>query len=178
MERAEKLGKKGCKGRVLDLVWRAGLLSLGVLGPACSSDPASDPGAAQPPAPARCADGDPGCIGWQTCPPGLEHDPSGAGCREILPEGECPAGTMPVLGERTCAPVGPQTCAAGFVKAASGWGCDAVLPAKACTGATRDELGNATCVPVGDCGAAFPPANATVFVDAAFARRGRSRASS
>lgn len=29
----------------------------------------------------------------------------------------------------------------------------------------RDAFGNATCVPVGDCAAAFPPADATLFVD-------------
>lgn len=76
---------------------------------------------------------------------------------------------MAVLGESTCAPVGATTCAAGFQKAASGWGCEAIVPAQTCTGATRDALGNSTCVPVGDCNAAFPPADATFFVNASYA---------
>lgn len=41
------------------------------------------------------------------------------------------------------------------------------MPAVACTGATRDAYGSATCAPVGDCAAPFPPADATLFVDAA-----------
>jgi hypothetical protein len=151
------------------LIVAAALFAIAVLAPGCSSDPSSEGGPPAVIAPVGCTDGEPGCIGWQTCPPELEKDPGGAGCREILPAGECAAGTMAVLGERTCAPIGPSTCPAGFEKAASGWGCEAVMPAKACTGSTRDALGSKTCVPVGDCDAPFPPANATIFVDAAFA---------
>lgn len=43
-----------------------------------------------------------------------------------------------------------------------------MIPSSACTGATRDAVGSATCVPVGDCNAAFPPPNATLFVDDSF----------
>jgi hypothetical protein len=39
-------------------------------------------------------------------------------------------------------------------------------PAVFCTGGTRERFGDATCTPVTDCDAAFPPANATLFVDA------------
>ena len=114
-----------------------------------------------------CTDGAPGCIGWKTCPPEMTSDPTG--CREILPAAECGPGTMAVLGESTCAPVGPTSCPDGFAKAASGWGCEAVLPPQTCTGATRDALGSTTCAAVGDCNAAFPPADATLFVNASYA---------
>lgn len=49
---------------------------------------------------------------------------------------------------------------------ASGYGCEAILPESACTGAMRDVLGQTECVPIGDCNAAFPPPEATIFVDA------------
>lgn len=42
------------------------------------------------------------------------------------------------------------------------------MPAALCTGATREAIGSATCVPIGDCTAAFPPSNATIFVDASY----------
>lgn len=58
-------------------------------------------------------------------------------------------------------------CAAGFAPDPSGFGCRDVLPDAPCTGATRGALGRTACVPVGDCNAAFPPANATLFVAAA-----------
>src|SRR5688572_9034249 len=90
------------------------------------------------------------------------------GCEPVLPEGECEPGTRAELGSATCVPVGPQACPAGFEKHASGWGCRPVMPVSACEGATRDALGSKTCVPIGDCSAAFPPANAAVFVDASF----------
>jgi hypothetical protein len=107
-------------------------------------------------------------LGWQTCPAGFTADPSGNGCRDVLPAAACVPGTMPVLGQSACQPVGPSSCAAGFEKDPSGWGCHAVLPTAACTGATKETLGSATCAPVGDCGATFPPAGATLFVNAAF----------
>ena len=107
-------------------------------------------------------------LGWQECGPGFTADASGHGCRDVMPAAACPAGTMPVLGQTACQPVGPATCAPGFEKDPSGWGCRAVLPAAACTGATKETLGSATCAPVGDCAAAFPPAGATLFVNAAF----------
>jgi hypothetical protein len=141
-------------------------------GVACGSSSggggASDPGA-------TCAEGTPGCLGWVACPAGFEKDtstpetPEAAGCRDVQPDADCAPGTMPTLGSRDCQPVGATTCAAGFTRAASGWGCDEVLPAVACTGATRESLGATTCQPVGDCSAAFPPAAATVFVNAAYA---------
>ena len=43
-----------------------------------------------------------------------------------------------------------------------------MIPSSACTGATRDAVGSSTCVPVGDCNGAFPPSNATLFVDDSF----------
>ena len=60
-------------------------------------------------------------------------------------------------------------CPAGFASDPSGWGCHEILPSAPCTGATYETLGSATCQPIGDCAAPFPPAGATVFVDASFA---------
>lgn len=107
-------------------------------------------------------------LGWQACPAGFTADPSGHGCRDVLPDHDCPAGTMPVLGQTACQAVGAASCAAGFERDPSGWGCRAILPAASCAGATKETLGNATCAAVGDCSAAFPPAGAAVFVNAAF----------
>ena len=67
--------------------------------------------------------------------------------------------------DTTCRRGGWAACPEGSVPRASGWGCEAVVPATACTGATRDVLGSTTCAPVGDCAGAFPPADATLFVD-------------
>jgi len=107
-------------------------------------------------------------LGWQACPAGFTADASGHGCRDVLPAADCAAGTMPVLGMTACQAVGPATCAAGFEKDPTGWGCRAVLPAAPCTGATKETLGGTACAAVGDCSAAFPPAGATIFVNASF----------
>lgn len=107
-------------------------------------------------------------LGWSKCPAGFSADASGYGCRDGLAAGDCAAGTMPVLGESACKPVGPAICAAGFERDPSGWGCRALLPTATCAAATKPTLGSGACLPVGDCGAPFPPAGATVFVDAAF----------
>jgi len=133
---------------------------------ACSSAESKPTGSGPDGGAPACTEGTPGCIGWVTCPPEFEKDGDGS-CREVVPEAECPAGTMPVLGSRECAPVGPGPCASGFEVDPSGWGCRAIVPAKACTGATRDAIGSTSCVPVGDCNAPFPPAGALV-VNAAF----------
>lgn len=142
--------------------------------PACgSSSKEGSSGANVPPAP-TCTEGSPGCLGWVTCPAGFERDtstpetPEANACRDVQPDADCAPGTMPMLGSRDCQAVGWTECPAGFAVAPSGWGCAEVLPAKACTGATRESLGSTTCQPVGDCNAPFPPANATLFVNAAF----------
>ncbi len=103
-----------------------------------------------------------------SCATGFQALADGGGCDPILPASTCAAGTTPTIGNASCVAVGTTSCANGFTKAASGWGCDAVLPPSLCTGATREEIGSATCVPVGDCTAAFPPSNATIFVDASY----------
>ena len=72
-------------------------------------------------------------------------------------------------GDGTCTAGGWASCPEGSSVRDSRWGCEAIVPATACTGANRDAYGSASCVPIGDCGAAFPPANATLFVDAASA---------
>ncbi|HEY3450345.1 MAG TPA: right-handed parallel beta-helix repeat-containing protein [Myxococcales bacterium] len=166
--------------------WRLGALAALALA-ACptpstgsGADAATEDAATAPWAPdagrAACAAGsmvalDGGCVpvGWTQCGPGFEPDPSGWGCLDVQPEGDCPAATMPALGQRDCQPVGPATCPEGFAPDPSGWGCREVLPAVACTGATMEILGQLQCQPIGDCLAPFPPAGATVFVDAAFA---------
>lgn len=102
------------------------------------------------------------------CADGFQPIEDGGGCTAILSATDCAAGTTPVIGNTSCVPVGVTSCAPGFTKSASGWGCDAVLPTAICTGATRESIGSATCVPVGDCTAAFPPSNATIFVDASY----------
>ena len=81
------------------------------------------------------------------------------------PSGACPAPGFRGALDAACVNGGWATCPEGSVARASGWGCEAVLPTKACTGATRDVLGSPTCAPVGDCAAAFPPPEATLFVD-------------
>ncbi len=138
---------------------------------ACSSSDEPAATSAPAPAPASCEEGSPGCVGWVSCPPEItekEEASVGPSCREIVPPNDCAPGTMASLGSRECVPVGPAKCENGFEKDPSGWGCRAVLPEKTCAGATRDALGSASCVPVGDCDAPFPPANATLFVNAAF----------
>lgn len=115
------------------------------------------------PAPKPAVDaGDPSC-----------HAPfravaSGLGCEAVLPSGDCPPGTRAQLGAETCANVGVATCPTGFEADPSGWGCREVLPAAPCAGATMEWLGERDCHPVGDCGAPFPPAAATIFVDSRF----------
>jgi Right handed beta helix region len=94
-----------------------------------------------------------------------------AGCAPIHVQSACAAGTRAALGAAACVPVGVTACAAGFEKDASGWGCDAIIAPVACPSGsgTRERLGLKTCVPVSDCSAPFPPAGATLLVDAAFA---------
>lgn len=124
----------------------------GALG--CTSNEAvTAPEAAPSPAATSCEEGD------------VLQD---GACRPLLPAMSCPPATRAALGSSTCAPVGPTACAAGFTAHASGWGCVPVLPAGPCKGATRESLGSTSCVPVGDCSGPFPPASATVFVDASF----------
>lgn len=124
------------------------------MGPAfgCGSSESTEGAAPKPgPAATTCEDGD-------TLVEGA--------CVPILPAAACGPGTRAALGSATCTPVGTPACTAGFVAHETGWGCVPVLPAAACRGATRDALGSTSCVPVGDCNAAFPPASATIFVDA------------
>ncbi|MEO7112066.1 MAG: hypothetical protein ABI183_16605, partial [Polyangiaceae bacterium] len=113
------------------------------------------------------ADGDASDAG-APCAEGFQPIEDSGACTAILPATECAAGTSPAIGKTSCVPVGVTSCATGFTKAASGWGCDALVSTAICSGATREAIGSATCVPVGDCNAAFPPSNATIFVDAAF----------
>jgi hypothetical protein len=104
-------------------------------------------------------------VGWTQCSHPFEPDPSGWGCREVLPAAPCPAGTMAELGSSECQPVGWTTCPKGFEPDPSGWGCRPVVTEAPCSGATRASLGSPVCTPVGDCSAPFPPAGATLFVD-------------
>ncbi|HEY8077709.1 MAG TPA: hypothetical protein VIF62_26465 [Labilithrix sp.] len=100
--------------------------------------------------------------------PSAAADAQNQAWQDVLPDADCAAGTRPAVGSKDCVPVGTAGCAAGFSPDPSGWGCRDIQPASACTGATREALGSTSCVPIGDCDAAFPPSNATVFVDASF----------
>ena len=86
----------------------------------------------------------------------------------VSPVEDCAPGTGAFLGSTTCKPVGWTTCAAPFEADPSGWGCKAIVPAT-CPAGTIGTLGSSGCTPIGDCAAPFPPANATMFVDATFA---------
>lgn len=135
------------------------ILALGVAVTSCSSS--EDPSRAEP-----AADG--GTVDGGGCPEGFALDAAIGACTEILPAGECPAGTMPEIGHDQCQPVGwTAACPEGFARAPSGWGCvdRFEAPAPTCAGATREDLKTGTCAPIGDCNAAFPPAGATLFVD-------------
>lgn len=111
---------------------------------------------------------DGGTVEGGSCQEGFALDATVGACAEIVAAGDCPAGTMPEIGQPECRPVGwTSECPAGFVRPPSGWGCvdRFTAPAPACTGATREDLTSGTCVAIGDCNAAFPPATATLFVD-------------
>lgn len=133
-------------------------LALAACGAACSDSEATS-SAAEPDASVA-----------NTCADGFAPDVSGTEgadgtCAPIL-AASCPAGSRPALGHADCQPVGWQACSEGFAPDPSGWGCAPILPPAACSGATREILGQTSCAPIGDCNAAFPPANATIFVRA------------
>jgi hypothetical protein len=111
--------------------------------------------------------------GENPCPEGMvplngEANDSAEVCVPMVAD-DCPPGEMPRAGSAKCVSVGWTDCPAGFELDASGWGCKAVLPAQPCTGATRMALGESVCIPVGNCQRAFPPDDATLFVNANFA---------
>lgn len=105
--------------------------------------------------------------GTNPCGEGFEPLTEGAGCTPIV-AAACGAGERASIGAKTCKPTGNTACAPGFVRDPSGWGCDVVIAPAACTGATRERLGNSGCSPISDCSAAFPPAGASIFVNAAY----------
>ncbi len=78
---------------------------------------------------------------------------------------ECPAGQMPSPDGPSCRDVGWTECPFGFARDPSGWGCAPVVPRDACPPGTIATLGDTSCLPLGDCGAPFPPREATFFVD-------------
>lgn len=110
----------------------------------------------------RAAEGDCRAVGVTSCGAGLKPDPTGWGCTSAL--AACDAGAIAVPGAAGCVAVGWTECPAGFTH--DGWTCQPTLPTTACTGATRASLGESSCTPIGDCAAPFPPAAATLFVDA------------
>jgi len=140
------------------LVAGVSLLCLAVVA-ACSND---DPGAG------GSTGSDAGADVGISCPPGfLPMD--GVRCVPAVATGPCAPGTAPFVGEDACAPVGPSACAPGFRASSTGFGCEDTPPSAPCGEFERETAGSAACAPVGDCAAPFPPANATLFVDAAFA---------
>ncbi|MDF1565433.1 MAG: right-handed parallel beta-helix repeat-containing protein [Deltaproteobacteria bacterium] len=107
-------------------------------------------------------------VGNVACAAGFQTVADGWGCEPVLPAGPCDPGTRPALGETACVPVGHTTCAPPLGADPGGWGCVDLAPAAPCTGATRATLDGRGCVPIGDCSAAFPPADTTFHVNAAF----------
>ncbi len=145
-------------------------LSLGLL--ACPSPPSGAPCdagcvvdagvAGCPPGTFAPATGPCQSVGFTSCDGGFTPDPSGWTCRANV--ASCAAGSWAFPGEG-CRALGWATCPVGFQATASS--CQPILPTAPCTGASRAALGQRSCVPVGDCDAAFPPTNATHFVDPA-----------
>jgi hypothetical protein len=136
-------------------------------GPGSSSGDASTPGVDG--GASRCAAGtfesaagDCVPVGWTVCGEGFERAPDGWSCRASL--ARCDAGAEAFPGQG-CTPIGWTTCPTGFQPDVARGSCTPVLPDTPCTGSTRAALGAPTCVPVGDCGAPFPPAAATLFVE-------------
>lgn len=113
------------------------------------------------PAPENCgagtlaALGESGClpIGWTDC--GEAFAESEEGCVDACTESAA-----------ACRAAGEHVCPEGFTAAAPG--CAPIIASEPCAGATRPALGEQGCVPLGECDAAFPPADATLFVDASF----------
>ncbi len=95
-----------------------------------------------------------GCrpVGVLQCAQGFASGEDG-GCEPILPDHECPPGTMEVIGETECRPVGVIQCAEGFVSDGEG-GCNAILPPgpDPCPPGSIERIGYDTCQPLGDCG--------------------------
>ncbi len=109
------------------------------------------------------------------CGVGFTYDADSGTCKPILPAAECPAGTMPMIGQTECQPVGVQACGAGFVKDGTG-GCKAILPAAPCPAGQIAVPGDSACTEVAACGAApwgdIPVDAATLYVDASYAGAG------
>jgi len=83
------------------------------------------------------------------CWEGWVEDGEG-GCEPILPEDDCPVGTMPVIGEAECQPVGPPPdCWDGWRPDGEG-GCEPILPAGDCPDETMPIIGQPTCQPICD----------------------------
>ena len=111
------------------------------------------------------SDGGNAAGGAGDCADGFVADGSGNGCLDVSPANDCAAGTRAALGSTSCQPVAAITCPEGFVQDPSGWGCRDVSPDSACDTGTIEELGNSACAPIDDCNGAFPPVDATLFVD-------------
>ncbi|MFH2009930.1 MAG: right-handed parallel beta-helix repeat-containing protein [bacterium] len=113
------------------------------------------------PGPAELAVLGGGCraVGVTACATGLFEPDGEGGCEPILPAGSdpCPPGTMEVLGQTECQPVGVTECVAGFESDGEG-GCNAILPVgpDPCPPGTIALLGHTECQPLGDCGASGP----------------------
>lgn len=107
----------------------------------------------------------------KACSDGFEALSAEAGCVPVHATSACAAGTRAAIGAAACVPVGTTACAPGFAPDPTGWGCDAVIaPASCASGSgTRERLGVTGCVAISDCSAPYPPAGATLLVDASYA---------
>lgn len=107
----------------------------------------------------------------KACGDGFEAMAGEAGCVPVHALGACAVGSRAAIGAAACIPVGTTSCAAGFAPDPTGWGCDAVIAPTSCASGsgTRERLGATGCVAVSDCAAPYPPAGATLLVDASYA---------
>ena len=90
-------------------------------------------------------------------------------CTASLPT--CGVGTLAVLGEAACHPVGPGPCAKGFTADGEG-GCAAVLPKDPCGPLELALPSDTACAPLDTCEALPVSAKGLVFVDASAATGG------
>ncbi|MFO0660851.1 MAG: hypothetical protein U0165_13615 [Polyangiaceae bacterium] len=112
-------------------------------------------------------------VDTSACAAGFAPDELGKVCLPVLPASPCPDGTMPVLGQTECQPVGipASACAPGFNFDNQG-GCAPVLPEQSCSSGLMAVPGDASCREVAPCGTGtwgdIPVDASTVYVDQSY----------
>ncbi len=127
------------------------------------------PGSSSPPPGPGDQDGAADAAPGPDCAGGTQPVASENRCEPVLPTGTCGPNTFAQPGSTECVPVGWITpCPAGFVVPPDGWGCTEIVADAPCPAGQRADVKTGACVAVGDCNAPFPPAAATLFVDASY----------